>query len=600
MRQNLELRRLTPARSQSPRIHPCNCALRALEFDRIVESSPASPLTPLGASALAELRAVTDRRAVAQRWPRRTETVGVPRRARAFPLRAPGDLDDDLAALGVEGRPLEPLRPAGARRLSRVDRADARGDPSRRAARFRSGLRAIAAESRRSRTRSPRRARKIEPSGEVVDNASPALATIRDRLRKQRTRLRVDARVVPARPGHGEVPAGAGRHRSQRPLRADGRAEHRARSLASSTARRPAARACSSSRSSTVEINNEIVELEEQEAEEVRRILLALTDAFRARAGELAAHDRRRHRAGRDAGQGALLASRCDGVEPGCRARRRLELRRRGIRCSSASLSAECRCPIDVSLAVPPTRVLLITGPNTGGKTVALKTAGLLALMAQAGLHVPADDGSRAAGLQSIFADIGDEQSISASLSTFSAHITNIVVDGSRARRAGAGAARRGRAPAPIPVEGGALGDGHRRSLPPARRARHRDDALRRAEDVRVDDRGRGQRRVRLRSGDVRADLPADLRLARPQPRDRDRRAARHAAAVVAAARGTSARREAQLAAHLARVDRDLRALEHEHRLAAREREASRPTKRGMLPARGGARPNAKSVPPDG
>ena len=261
----------------------------------------------------------------------------------------------------------------------------------------------------------------------------------------------------------------------------------------------------------------------------------------------------------------ARFSESIDGIEP--------ELSTDGAFELQAARHPLLKAAVPVTIKViPPATVLLITGPNTGGKTVALKTAGLLALMAQSGLRIPAADGSRLPVFRSLFADIGDEQSIEASLSTFSAHITNIAsMDRSLAVPAlvlldevGSGT---------DPIEGGALGvavvDHFRRRGATVIATSHY-DALKTYAST-TD--GVQSAAFGFDADDVRADLPAALRFARPQPGARDRGAARPEPVGRRGGAQNLSAREAQLAEHLAKIDHDMRALEHEHRLAARERE---------------------------
>jgi DNA mismatch repair protein MutS2 len=183
-----------------------------------------------------------------------------------------------------------------------------------------------------------------------------------------------------------------------------------------------------------VELNNDIVALGEEERQEIVRILRELSQRVFEGVTEL---QRAAEILGElDAAQArALLAREMDASAPEIVTEAELELRdarhpllEAGF-CERLGLPRRStRSPVPVTLRFArQAPVLVISGPNTGGKTVALKTVGLLALMAQSGLHVPAAPGSRLPGFQRVFADIGDEQSITADLSTFSAHLATIV-----------------------------------------------------------------------------------------------------------------------------------------------------------------------------
>lgn len=181
-----------------------------------------------------------------------------------------------------------------------------------------------------------------------------------------------------------------------------------------------------------VELNNQLRELELAERDEIRRLLAALS----ARIAEHAQDIENTVLAIAELDLGFAKARYADSLrasEP-IMAPFRNE-HREGAHPGSTLKLLQARHPLlDQSNVVPvdlvldeETYALVITGPNTGGKTVTLKTAGLLALMAASGMHIPATSGSKISLFDSVYADIGDEQSIEQSLSTFSAHISNII-----------------------------------------------------------------------------------------------------------------------------------------------------------------------------
>jgi DNA mismatch repair protein MutS2 len=275
--------------------------------------------------------------------------------------------------------------------------------------------------------------RALLPSGEVADDASPRLAEIRRAMLRLKSQLQslmesfvrdkdadrlLQEKLITTRNDRYVLLIKADQ-RGQMPGIVHGRSGSGASLFVEPL---PA-----------VEMNNDIVSLQDEERAEVARILEELTAAVGEQQDELVEASTLLGEL--DALQAAALASReVGGVEPVISDELRIVLRRARHpmllgavteRLEQPRRSSREAVPIDVAIE-PGAPILVISGPNTGGKTVALKTVGTLALMAQCGLHVPADEGTTLPVFRRIYADIGDDQSIAESLSTFSAHLTAI------------------------------------------------------------------------------------------------------------------------------------------------------------------------------
>ena len=286
--------------------------------------------------------------------------------------------------------------------------------------------------------------RTISDKGEVLDSASPKLAAIRAELRVARERLMtrlqkylsdgksaqmLQESIITQRDGRYVIPL---------------RSEHKGKIKAIIHDQSSSGATLFIEPLAVVELNNKLRETELAERDEIRRILGDVSLQVGAQASEiitgveaLAELDL--------AFAKAKYAEEIGGNEPilveGLKVERlKVETPNpepatikpsnfptfKLIRARHPLLDPATAIPNDIDLA-PGTRAMVITGPNTGGKTVSLKTVGLLVAMAQSGLHIPAQSGSELPIFRDIYADIGDEQSIEQSLSTFSGHLTNII-----------------------------------------------------------------------------------------------------------------------------------------------------------------------------
>jgi DNA mismatch repair protein MutS2 len=261
--------------------------------------------------------------------------------------------------------------------------------------------------------------RSITDAGEVSDHASPALEMVRrgQRTIQNRIKERMDSYV--RGPGAKYLQEPIVTIRDDRyvvPVKIEYRSQipgivHDQSGSGSTLFIEPMA---------VVEMNNELKELTLKEREEVARILVRLSGLLGADA-EAMAHSLKAFAQIDFAAAKGKLSADLDCTAPDLEREPMLEIRK-----GRHPLLKGKVVPVDIHIGIN-FDTLVITGPNTGGKTVTLKTMGLFVAMTQCGLHLPAGFGTRMGIFDQVFVDVGDEQSIEQSLSTFSSHMTNIV-----------------------------------------------------------------------------------------------------------------------------------------------------------------------------
>lgn len=400
-------------------------SLRVLEYDKIAQLLAGFTLSAPGKDRVLALAPLEERDKVATALAEVTEMTALLAAQGRPPLSGCRDLRDALRQLHAEGTFLLPevlldvLSSIEAARDTRNYFGDRERTPLL-------AERAALLEPQRELQREIRRS--IGPRGEILDGASFELGDLRQQLRQLRGRIKRLLEDLLS----SEKLAGAFQERliTERngryvlPVRADHRGQvkgfiHDESASGQTLFVEPVA---------VLEWNNELHRLAREEKREEERILRRLADQVRRQAEslgdnqELLAHFDLRSAAG-------LFARGCDAVAPRLAATPLLELRQAKHPLLLFHPDGRKReqpvTPVDLLLGEA-ADTLVISGPNTGGKTVALKTIGLLALMVRSGLPIPCHPDSRIGLFDRVFADIGDEQSIEENLSTFSGHLRRI------------------------------------------------------------------------------------------------------------------------------------------------------------------------------
>jgi DNA mismatch repair protein MutS2 len=395
----------------------------ALEIDSLTGLLAGYVQSPLGRNRVAQLRFSTDISDITRALDLTGECRDHLAAFGGFGLSGISDYEESLAELAIEESRLEPLQIVAFERLLAVgmDLRALVNDPESRArfpllAEVTAGipdLRRLLASIRG----------KVLPNGELDDNASPELRRIRREINERRARIyrsleslmrdqpaSIQDEIVTIRNGRFVIP-----------IRTDSRGlvqgvMHGLSSSGQTSFIEPM---------NVINQNNDLVRLHEEEEIEINRILSEISDALRASlpgirqlvesVGEV------------DFAQAkARLAADFNCVRPRISAGRRLLLGDARHLLLESMLRKTRGKVVPISLEMDEQhQVLVVSGPNAGGKTVVLKTVGLIVAMTQMGLHVPAA-AAEVPVFQQVFADIGDQQSIAANLSTFTAHMRNI------------------------------------------------------------------------------------------------------------------------------------------------------------------------------